>query len=54
MKIHYYRDGSGRQPVYEGFKSIQKKVRITWRKFYQLQIMLKENGKVIHSGELQV
>lgn len=53
MEIYYYKDSSGRQPVYEWFKEIQKNDQATWRKFYQLQIMLKENGKKIHSGAIK-
>ena len=53
MEIHYYRNHNGYQPVYEWFKEIEKSDRVTWRKFYQLQIMLKENGKKIHSGEIK-
>ncbi len=53
MEIHYYKDSNGHQPVYEWLKEIQKYDQITWRKFYQLQIMLKENGEKIHSGEIK-
>lgn len=52
MDIHYYTDSRGRQPVYEWYQHIKKHDKVTWRKFYQLQVMLKENGKEIQAGEI--
>ncbi len=53
MDIHYYADGRGCQPVYDWIKYIEKHDKATWRKFYQLQVMLKENGKEIHAGKIK-
>ncbi|HDR8261189.1 TPA: type II toxin-antitoxin system RelE/ParE family toxin [Bacillus cereus] len=53
MDIHYYADSRGCQPVYEWIQHIEKHDKATWRKFYQLQIMLKENGKLIHGGQIK-
>lgn len=53
MKIHYYTDSRGHQPVYEWIQYIEKHEQATWRKFYQLQVMLEANGKDIHAGKIK-
>ncbi|KIQ81542.1 hypothetical protein RW25_11630 [Bacillus sp. L_1B0_8] len=53
LDILYYADGRGRQPVYEWIQHIEKHEKSVYRKFYQLQLMLRENGKYIQSGEIK-
>jgi mRNA-degrading endonuclease RelE of RelBE toxin-antitoxin system len=53
MRIDYCTDSRGQQPVYDWIQHIQKHEPTAYRKFYQLQVMLKENGKLIHSGEIK-
>ncbi|PES32842.1 type II toxin-antitoxin system RelE/ParE family toxin [Bacillus thuringiensis] len=53
MNIHYYEDSRGRQQVYEWIEYIEKHDKVAWRKLYQLQVMLKENGKLIHAGQIK-
>ena len=53
MQIHYYADGRGSQEVYEWIQYIEKHEKATYRKFYILQNMLRENGKDILSGKIK-
>lgn len=53
MEILYYADSRGCQPVYDWIQHIKKHEPTTFRKVYQLLIMLSENGRLIHSGEIK-
>ena len=53
LEIIYYTDSRGRQPVYEWIQHTKKHEPATFRKMYQLQVMLHENGKLIQSGEIK-
>lgn len=53
MEILYYSDSRGYQDVYDWMKETQKKDPATFNKMYQIQEMLRENGKLIHSGEIK-
>ncbi|PEJ58359.1 hypothetical protein CN692_08785 [Bacillus sp. AFS002410] len=52
MEIHYYSDSRGRQEVLEWFDHVKKHDKVAYRKFYQMQVYLKENGHLINSGEI--
>jgi len=50
MDILYYSDSRGCQPVYDWIQHIKKHDPPLYRKVYQTQVMLQENGKLIQSG----
>lgn len=53
LEILYYADSRGCQPVLDWVKEMKKYEPAVWRKFYQLQIMLMENGKLIQQGKVK-
>lgn len=51
MDILFYADGRGRQPVYDWLESMKKREPATFRKVYQLLVMLEERGhEILSSG----
>jgi phage-related protein len=53
MDILYYSDSRGCQPVYDWIQHIKKHEPALHRKVYQTQVMLRENGRQIQSGEVK-
>lgn len=53
LEILYYADSRGCQPVWDWVKEMQKYEPAVFNKFYQLQLMLMENGKLIREGRVK-
>ncbi|WP_180228442.1 type II toxin-antitoxin system RelE/ParE family toxin [Priestia megaterium] len=53
LEILYYADSRGCQPVLDWIREMKKYEPVVYRKFYQLQIMLRENGKLIQQGKIK-
>ncbi len=51
MKIYFYSDSRGHQPVYDWIKSIEKEDPETFRKTIYLLTLLEENGDLVRSGK---
>ena len=52
MEILCYSDSRGYQDVYDWMQEAKKNEPATFNKMYYILGMLRENGKLIHSGEI--
>ncbi|MBE3570029.1 MAG: type II toxin-antitoxin system RelE/ParE family toxin [Bacillales bacterium] len=50
MKLEFFTDGRGRQPVYDWIFEVEKHDKETYRKTVIMMNYLEENGQLIHAG----
>lgn len=53
MKIHFYTDSRGRQPVFDWIQLIKSRESATYRKTIEMLVYLEENGEYIKSGKIK-